>query len=409
MKLPSIHMFLFIFLVTLSHGQIALAREANNDMAEEIEKGPNNGRLLRQDDFALELAIFEEDTPPEFRVFITQGERAVDANEVLVNVKLTRLGNVIDDINFYQENHYLRGDMEIYEPHSFVVSVHAEYQGREYQWEYDNFEGRTKISDQMATAIELNTATIGPKTFDESLKVYGKIRLAPNAMRHVSARFDGQVRQLHATFGQRVEKGQLLITVESNESLQTHKIFAPITGVITEQNTATGEQTQGKSLLTITDSNQLMAELAVFPSDIHKVSLGAPVVISVPGSEQVIETKISDSLVTVNANQSKVLLANIDNSDGYFNPGQFVVANIALGSYQVPLAIESEALQSFRDFTVAYAKVGEEYEVRMLELGRQVDGWVEILGGIKPGTEYVNKNSYLIKADIEKLGASHDH
>jgi cobalt-zinc-cadmium efflux system membrane fusion protein len=32
-----------------------------------------------------------------------------------------------------------------------------------------------------------------------------------------------------------------------------------------------------------------------------------------------------------------------------------------------------------------------------------------VLGGLKPGTPYVAKNSYLIKADIEKSGASHDH
>jgi cobalt-zinc-cadmium efflux system membrane fusion protein len=45
----------------------------------------------------------------------------------------------------------------------------------------------------------------------------------------------------------------------------------------------------------------------------------------------------------------------------------------------------------------------------MLELGRQDDEWVEVLGGIEQGTRYVSANSYLIKADIEKSGAAHDH
>ena len=36
---------------------------------EEVEKGPNNGRVLRQGDLAIELAIYETDTPPEFRVY----------------------------------------------------------------------------------------------------------------------------------------------------------------------------------------------------------------------------------------------------------------------------------------------------------------------------------------------------
>ena len=45
----------------------------------------------------------------------------------------------------------------------------------------------------------------------------------------------------------------------------------------------------------------------------------------------------------------------------------------------------------------------------MLTLGKRDDQWVEVLEGLKPGVEYVTGNSYLIKADIEKSGASHDH
>ena len=48
-------------------------------------------------------------------------------------------------------------------------------------------------------------------------------------------------------------------------------------------------------------------------------------------------------------------------------------------------------------------------EVRMLELGRQDDEWAEVLGGLEPGTRYVTTNSYVLKADVEKSGATHDH
>jgi len=66
-------------------------------------------------------------------------------------------------------------------------------------------------------------------------------------------------------------------------------------------------------------------------------------------------------------------------------------------------------LQSFRDFTVVYARFQQTYEVRMLELGRRDGEFVEVLGGLDPGTTYVSENSFLVKADIEKSGASHDH
>lgn len=45
----------------------------------------------------------------------------------------------------------------------------------------------------------------------------------------------------------------------------------------------------------------------------------------------------------------------------------------------------------------------------MLELGRQSPEWTEVLGGLKPGEAYVSENAFLIRADVEKSGASHDH
>jgi cobalt-zinc-cadmium efflux system membrane fusion protein len=45
----------------------------------------------------------------------------------------------------------------------------------------------------------------------------------------------------------------------------------------------------------------------------------------------------------------------------------------------------------------------------MLKLGVGDGKWVEVLEGLKPNTEYVTNNSFLIKADIEKSVASHDH
>ena len=45
----------------------------------------------------------------------------------------------------------------------------------------------------------------------------------------------------------------------------------------------------------------------------------------------------------------------------------------------------------------------------MVELGETDGEFVEVLGGLKPGTEYVTGNSFLIKADILKDGARHDH
>ena len=59
--------------------------------------------------------------------------------------------------------------------------------------------------------------------------------------------------------------------------------------------------------------------------------------------------------------------------------------------------------------TTVFAKVENTYEVRMLKLGRRTPEWTEVLGGLEPGEVYVSDNAFLIRADIEKSGASHDH
>ena len=86
-----------------------------------------------------------------------------------------------------------------------------------------------------------------------------------------------------------------------------------------------------------------------------------------------------------------------------------VKGNVLVDEKQVPLAVKTSALQKYRDFTVVFGKVGNTYEVRMLDLGMSDGEKVEVLNGLKPDTEYVTENSFLIKADIEKSGASHDH
>jgi len=109
------------------------------------------------------------------------------------------------------------------------------------------------------------------------------------------------------------------------------------------------------------------------------------------------------------ASQSVVVRALLQNTDGRWRPGMAVTADVTLAERSVPLAVKVAGLQRFRDFTVVFAQFGDTYEVRMLELGQQDGEYVEVLGGIDPGTSYVVEQSFLIKADIEKSGASHDH
>ncbi len=385
------------------------AVSADKKESEEVEKGPNKGRMLRDGNFAIELAIFETGVPPEFHIYATQDGKTISANDIKVNVQLTRLGNVIDDINFTSEGDFACGDMVIYEPHSFVVTLTATYKGQQHRWSYDNFEGRVQVNNDVANEMGVSIERVGPKMLQNIVEVYGVLKPAPHAVRNISARFAGEVQKLNVTLGDRVKKGQKLMTIISNDSLQPYALYSPISGVVTLQETSTGAQTSNVPLLTITDTSKLIAEVNVFPKNQAFVKPGQEITLTTVQSGLQYKATINSSLYQLTPEQAKVFRVEVDNKNGQFNAGQFISARIITDSYQVPLAVKKTALQRFRDFTVVYTKVGSEYEVRMLELGRESTPWVEVLGGIKAGSEYVVDNSYLIKADIDKSAASHDH
>jgi cobalt-zinc-cadmium efflux system membrane fusion protein len=92
-----------------------------------------------------------------------------------------------------------------------------------------------------------------------------------------------------------------------------------------------------------------------------------------------------------------------------WKPGQFVKARITRAAAPAAVTVSNEALQSFRDWTVVYAKYGNQFEVRPVTVGRRNSQRSGILEGLAAGQEYVGKNSFLLKADIGKSEAEHDH
>ena len=214
---------------------------------------------------------------------------------------------------------------------------------------------------------------------------------------------------MSVALGASIKAGQTLAKVESNESLISYSIKAPIDGVITERNANPGEQTDGRKLFTILDISTVWAELSLFPIHRMRVKVGDPVTLTAAIGEFTANGTVAETKVVATRNQAATARVPLENPEGLFLPGMYVTAKIKVAEYAVPLAVKRTGLQAFRDFTVVYAKIGDEYEVRMLELGRQDADAIEVLGGLQPGTRYVMTNSYLVKADIEKSGASHDH
>lgn len=385
--------------------------EGEHHDKEEAEKGPNNGRLLEDGDFSVELAIVEDGVPPEYRAWATLDGKPLKTNEWQLTVKVTRLGGKVDTFTFAEQGDYLRGKGTVEEPHSFDVSVTAIYKNRKHHWHFPSYEGRVQLDKEILKSSGLTTSVAKPGLIQQQSKVYGRVQINPESVSQVSARFPGVVRAVNVRIGSRVKAGDVLAQVEANESLRNYSITAPISGIVIARNANTGEATGETPLFILADTSQLIAELTLFPQDAAKVQAGQTVIIRSRKHEA--KGQI-ESLVPSAGGTSAMTARVVFDSENLeimktWTPGEAVEGLITVSTSNVALRVNNLALQEFRERQVVFIQVGNTFEIRPLELGESDEQFTEVKAGLQPGDTYVVGNSYLLKADLEKSGAAHDH
>lgn len=377
--------------------------------AGDFERGPHNGRLLREGEFALEITIFEDGVPPQYRLYATQAGQPVDPDTVEANIELQRLDGEINRFVFSANEDHLGSPDTVVEPHSFDVKVTARHSGRDFAWHFASYEGRTTIPAAAAKDAGVVVAAAGPAVIREVVPLLGTVALDGNRHASVRARFPGIVRSAPVQVGQPVRAGQTLATIEANESMRSYALTAPFDGVVLARHTNVGDVAGDAVLFEIANLSQVWVELRAIGTDADKLAPGQAVRLRSATGGATAESKIDAILPIATAGQGVIARVVVPNDESRWRPGMTVSAEVAVSTREVPLAVKESGLQPFRDFTVVFAQVGDTYEVRMLDLGDRDGDYAEVLGGLKPGTRYVSGNSFLIRADIEKSGASHDH
>ena len=140
-----------------------------------------------------------------------------------------------------------------------------------------------------------------------------------------------------------------------------------------------------------------------------KTQPAGPGVIADEHEVQGLLTPVEGRVAQVTASQSTVARATIDNADNQWRPGTAVKARITVAQEPVDLMVPLTALQSMDGQEAVFVREGETYLTRHVELGARDATQVQILSGLSEGEEVVVAESYLIKADIGKEGAAHDH
>lgn len=387
------------------HGHHDHGEHGHHDDHQEETKGPHRGRLLQDGDVTVELAIYEHGIPPEYRAWITHDGEPVEQAEL--TVQLTRLGGREDRFAFSRQEDYWRGDGVVEEPHSFDVSVELKLEGETHRWQWESREGRVQIAEDIAEKAGIRTAVAGPGILEQQIPLYGRLVTPPDQTARLRARFPGVVIAVNVTVGDSVKRGDVLAQIESNESLQTYSLRAPLDGVVQSRTVNVGEVTGDDPLFVVMDIRQLWAEFKVFPDQRQSIKTGQDIHIRHG------DHRHTSPILSINPGPDEkpyvLARAALPNLDLHAVAGDLVQGAAVVANLELPLLVDKRGLQNFRDWTVVFIQVGDVYEIRPLTLGRSNDQFVEVLEGLHADDRYVVENSYLIKADLEKSGAAHDH
>lgn len=383
----------------------------HHGVTDEPAKGPHGGRLLVSGDFSLEVTIFEKGVPPQFRVFPARDSKPLDPAQVKAEMRLKRFGGVVDDFTLLPEQDYLTSGKTVEEPHSFEVEVRATIDSMEHHWHYESFEGRTVLSDEALRAAAVTFDVAGSQAISDELLVYGRILPNEDKVAHITPRFSGVAKSVRKSLGDEVRKGEVLAVFESNQSLQDYEIRAQLDGMVVKRHVTAGEfVAETQEIFVLADLSEVWADFQLYRDDYSGITKGQKIVLELGDGSHAISATVSYvSPVTDEATQSRLIRAVIPNTDGQLRPGLFVQGLLKPSETSVSVAVHREALQTFRDWSVVYLSDGHVFQAMPVELGRRDSKYVEVLSGISAGAKYVVHNSFMIKADIEKSGASHDH
>lgn len=266
------------------------------------------------------------------------------------------------------------------------------------------------ISAQAAQKAGIEIATAAPARIRTILVLYGSIKPNAEHEQDVRARYPGVVRSVGKRTGDTVKQGEVLMTVESSESLQVYSIRAPLTGQVLARSVNPGDAVDSSTvLMKVANLSTLWAEFAVFARDLGHVRPGMTVLFRGPDDAESGEAKLNYVAPAGHADsQSVVARAVVDNRKGTWVAGQFLTGDIVTADVQAPVTVQPSALQEFEDKTMVFVQTGAGFEPRPVQVGRRSRDAVEIVQGLEAGVRYAAKNSYLIKADLLKGEAEED-
>ncbi len=256
-------------------------------------------------------------------------------------------------------------------------------------------------------------AEAGPAEIATMITLSGEIRPNDDRLAHLVPRYEGIVTEVSAKVGDQVVKGQVLAVIESNETLAPYPLRTMIDGTVIAKHITLGESASpDRFTFEVADLSTVWADLGVYQRDLDRIRVGQPVRVETGVDGQVAEGVITYvTPVVEESTRTATARVVLDNADGGWRPGIFVVAHVKVSSRDVAVAVPRTALLELHGEQVVFVRDEHGFEARHVVIGSGNDSTVEILSGLLPGEQYAAAGSFTLKAELEKstFGDGHAH
>jgi cobalt-zinc-cadmium efflux system membrane fusion protein len=291
---------------------------------------------------------------------------------------------------------------------SFVSSVFAsdDHDHDEHEEEHAD---STEISPYYIQVSGIKSDTAGSQNLAQIDTLFGVISPVQDQVFSLHATFPSMVEKVFVQVGDQVKKGQVLARLSNIQTLQSYTLKSPSNGEVTSRSVNTGNRIDAEEMLQVSDLSKVWVNLSAFPENIERLKEGQRAKIYDLHDHENTIGEISYIAPQMSGGHIARARAIIDNQQGHWRPGMHIKADVEVSTRAIPIAVKVDALQTMEDKTVVFKRHGNKFETTPVEVGEKDGQWAEILSGLSAGDNYVSENSFLIKADILKSGASHDH
>ena len=204
------------------------------------------------------------------------------------------------------------------------------------------------------------------------------------------------------------------VSTHQTTGLRNIELRAPLGGQVVERRvdlgTPVGREGQESEIYVIADLSSLWIDLSVPTSDLASIAVGQPVVIATGQAGLRAKAKVIfvSPVLNVDTRSARVIAA-FDNADMAWRPGVFVTAQITTAEHPVDVCVPRAALQTLEGQQIVFVRTEEGFEKREVVVGRGDDSRVEIVFGLDPNEMIATARTFVLKAELGKREAGHNH